>query len=354
MNTTGRTSELVRTTPATAPEETSAGPRRPWLALYAALLAVGAWAGAAGLVLGFLALPRTLEDRLPFGSPVLGGTALALLVALPASVLTVMAWHGHRRVLHVAVLDGVLLIGWIVVQVAFIRGFGVLHAVYLVVGLGLVVWGRAAIPDLVSSVRRSRPVRAPMPDVDALRIWRPAVAYSLLAFAALGYAVVALVLALAHARATPEPYLRIDATAYFTWGTIFYAPAILAAWLLASDVVWLLATAIGRRRPDFGAVLTAMAAAVGVGTLATLLPDLVTSPLRALGVIDEAAWETSISQHTGWFVFTWCSLALYVLLFLFVFPLAVRHSTSLRGAAAAVTGVLAFGVLQGVEYLFVR
>jgi hypothetical protein len=336
-----------------APEEAIAGLRRPWLALYAGLLALSAWGGAVGLATGLLALTRTLEERLPFGSPLVGGTALALLVAVPATVLAVMAWRGYRWVLHAAVLDGVLLIGWIVVEVGFLREVSVLHAVYLAVGVGLVVWGRTAIPGLITLASAPGRDKTRTWDVDRPRLWRPRVAYPLLAFAALGYAAVALLLALAGARAMPEPYLRIDAADYFTWGTLFYAPAILAAWLLASDVVWLLATA-ARRRPDFGAVLTAMAAAVGVGTLGSLVPDLVTSPLRALGVIDEAAWEASISQHTGWFVFTWCGLVAYLLLFLVTFPLAVRHSTRLRGAGALVTGVAAFAVFQPVEYLVIR
>lgn len=354
MNTTSRpTSVLARTVRSVPAEGVSGGRRRPWLAAYAASLALAAWAGAAGLALGFLALPEKLEHRLPFGSPVVGGLALVVLVAVPASVLTVIAWRGHPRVLHAAVLDGVLLIGWIVVEVAFLREFGVLHAVYLAVGAGLVLWGREAIPDLLNRTSRSPRDRPRTQHLHHLALWRPAVAYALLTVAAVGYAVVALLLALAGARAMPEPYLRIDAGAYFAWGTLFYAPAILVAWLLASDVVWLLATAL-RRRPDFGAVLTAMAAAVGVGTLGTLVPDLVTSPLRTVGVIDEAAWETSITQHTGWFVFMWCWLVVYLLLFLVAFPLAVRHSTRLHGVAAVLTAVLAFGVLQGVEYLILR
>ncbi len=246
-----------------------------------------------------------------------------------------------------------LLMGWVVVEVAFARGFGVLHALFLAVGAGLVVWGRPAVPELIAWAAGARRAGTPNRDFDRLPLWRPAVAYPLLASAALGYAVVALLLAGAGARAMPEPYLRIDANTYFAWGTLFYAPAIVVAWLLACDVVWLLATAVGRR-PDFGAVLTAMSAAVGVGTLGTLVPDLVTSPLRLFGVIDEAVWEASISQHTGWFVFTWCWLVIYLLLFLVAFPLAVRHSTGLRGPAAAVTGVVAFGVFQAVEYLVLR
>ena len=283
--TTEPTEQPVRTEPSMLQRDANARPRRPWLAAYAALLALATWAGAAGLAVAFSRVPEEPEGRVPFVDPVLGGLALALLVGVPASIVTVMAWRGH-------------------------------------------------------------PTRQ-------LSIWRPPVAYALLAFAALGYAVVALLLALADARAMPQPYLRIDADAYFTWGTLFYAPTIIAAWLLASDVVWLLATA-ARGRPDFRAVLTAMAGAVGVATLGTLVPDLVTSPLRAVGVIEEAAWEASITEHTGWFVFTWVTLIAYLLLFLVAFPLAVRHSTRLRGAAAVVTGVVAFIVFQCVEYLIVR
>ena len=184
-------------------------------------------------------------------------------------------------------------------------------------------------------------------------MFTPAVAYSLLATAAVGYAWVALLLALADARAMPEPFLRIGAEEYFWWGAVFYAPVIVAAWLLASDVVFLLSLA-ARRRPRFTRVLTAMAGAVGLGTLGTLIPDLITSPLRALGVIPEQTWEKSISARSGWFVFTWCTLTVYLLIFLVAFPLAVRHSTGITGWRAAVIGVLAFVVFQGVEYVFIR
>jgi hypothetical protein len=201
---------------------------------------------------------------------------------------------------------------------------------------------------------RSKPKTSEGVRVDRLDIlFRPPVAYSLLAMAALGYSLVALMLALADARAMPEPYLRIDAEEYFWWGAVFYPLVILTAWLLASNVVFLLALT-ARPRPQFTEVLTAMAAAVGVGTFGTLLPDLVTSPLRALGVIDEHAWEQSISEQTGWFIFTWCTLILYLLLFLVAFPIAVRRSTDIGGWRAACIGVAAFIVFQGFEYLFIR
>jgi len=146
-----RTQTPVSSAPSEATEHVTrtVAQRRPWLAAYAALLAVGAYGGALGLTTGFLALPRSLERRLPFGSPVLGAAALTLAVAVPATVLMVMAWGGHRRALHAAVLDGALLVGWILVEVAFIRELSFLQPFYAAVGAGLVVWGRSAIPDLL-------------------------------------------------------------------------------------------------------------------------------------------------------------------------------------------------------------
>jgi hypothetical protein len=123
--------------------------RRTRLAAYALLLAVGAYGGALGLATGFLALTRDMEQRLPFGSPVFGAVALTVLVGAPATVVTVLAWRGHRWALHAAVLDGALLVGWILVETAFIREVSPLQPCYAAVGVGLVVWGRSAIPDLL-------------------------------------------------------------------------------------------------------------------------------------------------------------------------------------------------------------
>ncbi|MGZ4794374.1 MAG: hypothetical protein ACXV8T_00625 [Acidimicrobiia bacterium] len=116
--------------------------RRPVLAVVGALDAVAAWAGAAGLVTGFLTLGRTVERRLPFGSPVLGGLALAAIVAVPSTALAWFAWRGDRRTGPVAVLSGGLLIGWIVGQVLVIRELSWFHPTYLVIGAGLVGAGR--------------------------------------------------------------------------------------------------------------------------------------------------------------------------------------------------------------------
>jgi hypothetical protein len=46
--------------------------------------------------MGSLQLSTKLGQRLPFGSSVFGAAALTALVGLPATVVMVMAWWGHR------------------------------------------------------------------------------------------------------------------------------------------------------------------------------------------------------------------------------------------------------------------
>ena len=120
------------------------GSRRSGLTAFAAVIALSAWGGALGLSIGFLSLPARLNDRLPFASPVLGGLALTLVVALPATWLASLAWHGDRRTDGWAVVTGGLLVGWILVELAFIRDFSFFHPTYLVIGLVLIWIGRRA------------------------------------------------------------------------------------------------------------------------------------------------------------------------------------------------------------------
>jgi hypothetical protein len=83
------------------------------------LLALGAFGGAAGLITGGVDLGPAAAD-LPFGSTVFGGWALAAVNGVLPTIVLVGAlrratWArlGHHLV-------GAALIGWIVVQVAFL------------------------------------------------------------------------------------------------------------------------------------------------------------------------------------------------------------------------------------------
>lgn len=129
----------------TANPSTATAPLRPLQRVLVALellLAVGAFGGALGLVTGALDLHEAADD-LPLASPVLGGIALALCNGvLPLVVATgTLRRAPWASVGHLAV--GAALIGWIVVQVAFI-GFGsALQAAYL--GYGVVVLALGAL-----------------------------------------------------------------------------------------------------------------------------------------------------------------------------------------------------------------
>jgi fermentation-respiration switch protein FrsA (DUF1100 family) len=104
------------------------------LAAFAAVNAVGGWVGAVGLAFGFIDLDDRLDGRLPFDSPVIGGIALAALVATPLTVLAWSAWTAGPRTDDIALLVGVLLIGWIAVQVVVLWALSPLQPVYLCIG----------------------------------------------------------------------------------------------------------------------------------------------------------------------------------------------------------------------------
>lgn len=84
----------------------------------------------------------TIDARLPFGSTIVGGIALAVVVAAPFSFLTVLAWRGDPSGGLVAVGCGVVLIGWLLVELAFIREFSFFHPLFGLVGIGFVDAGR--------------------------------------------------------------------------------------------------------------------------------------------------------------------------------------------------------------------
>ncbi|HEX9065572.1 MAG TPA: hypothetical protein VF843_10720 [Streptosporangiaceae bacterium] len=128
-----------RTTGPDAARGELAAVRRPGLAVFTGAIAVSAYGGALGLIAGFLSLGAVVTSRLPFASPVLSGIALMAVVAIPATVVCWLAARGDRRTGDATVLLGVLLVGWIVVELAFIRELSFFHPLFAVIG-GLLVW----------------------------------------------------------------------------------------------------------------------------------------------------------------------------------------------------------------------
>ena len=119
-------------------------PRRV-LILLAVLNSVGALAGAWGLATGLLDLGQTLNDRLPWGSPVFAGVALGFLVALPNGCLAAVALRRGRHTGLVGIAVGAAMVVWILVELAFIRELSFFHPLYVAVGVVMVWAGARAV-----------------------------------------------------------------------------------------------------------------------------------------------------------------------------------------------------------------
>lgn len=125
-----------------AASASGARPRRPWLAAAAAFNALAAWGGAVALLSGGTDFGEPINSRLPFDSLVLAGLALGLVVGLPLTVLAWWAWTGRPRTNEFALFAGVVLVGWIVVQVAVIRSFSFFQPAYVAIGVGFIAASR--------------------------------------------------------------------------------------------------------------------------------------------------------------------------------------------------------------------
>jgi hypothetical protein len=71
-------------------------------------------------------------------------------------LVAVLVWRRHPRDRDAATLAGVLLVGWIVVEVAVVRQFSALQVVYGLAGLGLIASGSrrmlAEVADVVTAL----------------------------------------------------------------------------------------------------------------------------------------------------------------------------------------------------------
>ncbi|MEV3936807.1 hypothetical protein AB0K52_12625 [Glycomyces sp. NPDC049804] len=98
--------------------------------------------GAVGLTFGWLSLGATVTSRLPWESTVVAGIALGAIVAVPNAALAAAALRGSAYCGPLSILAGVLVVGWIVVEVAFIREFSLFQPFYAALGLSQVWLGR--------------------------------------------------------------------------------------------------------------------------------------------------------------------------------------------------------------------
>lgn len=140
------------TRPEEAIAELSSPPRtgrRTVLALTSATVAVSAYAGALGLATGTDPYLRHLTGRLPLRSPLLGGLALGVVVAVPHTVSARDAWRGDPRSDQSATAAGSLLCAWLLAEYAVLRERSFLDPLYGAVGIGLILAGRQGTKEVL-------------------------------------------------------------------------------------------------------------------------------------------------------------------------------------------------------------
>jgi len=121
----------------------------------AAFNALSAGFGAYGLATGWLDLDATTTSRLPWGSTVFGGAALAAIVALPNAGVAVATLRRDPRYGRASIASGALLVGWIAVELAFIRELSPFHPLYAGIGLAQVWLGARQVSRRAAVSARS-------------------------------------------------------------------------------------------------------------------------------------------------------------------------------------------------------
>ncbi len=112
-----------------------------WLMLLSGIVAVWAFAGAAGLGTGVVSLGSTVQGRLPWHSSIFAAIMLAVIVGLPMAATSYLAATADRRAATAALVSGAALIGWILVQLALIRTGSWLQPVCVLLGAAILLLG---------------------------------------------------------------------------------------------------------------------------------------------------------------------------------------------------------------------
>ena len=140
---TPRTSKIIRVTSAVT----------------TGIIAFSAYAGVVGLVGGGISFGDTIDARLPFGSLVLAGAGLLVIVALPMTAAAIAAARDTRRSADIVFGAGLLLVAWIAVELAFIKAYSWFHPTYLVAAIVVLGqgWLMNRVPSPTARVPRSEP-----------------------------------------------------------------------------------------------------------------------------------------------------------------------------------------------------
>ncbi len=150
-----------------------------------------------------------------------------------------------------------------------------------------------------------------------------------------------------------KPWLAIPADVYYRYDRWILFPSMFGCWILAAGTAQLLSRFFGGKG-TFEDMLSAFGIAAGVSSLASLLHDLPDAFLAGIGLLDARWYEAQLNSPTIWRTILWILYGLFFVLFLVLFPKAVRSAQRIKTVPAIAIGVFSFVVYQGVFFIFNR
>lgn len=150
-----------------------------------------------------------------------------------------------------------------------------------------------------------------------------------------------------------QPWLAIAPEDYYAINRFMLAPSMFGCWILAAGAAQLLGRLAGGKG-SFEDNLSAMGFAIAVASLASLGHDLPDTFLGAVGLLDLEAYEVALNSPTPWRTLLWICYGTSAVLFLVLFPKAVRSAQGIGRTASTAIGIAAFAAYQGVFLVFNR
>jgi hypothetical protein len=151
----------------------------------------------------------------------------------------------------------------------------------------------------------------------------------------------------------PKPFFDIPSEVFYQYNRWWLLPSMFGCWILAAGVAQLLSR-LFRGKGTFEDTLSALGFATAAATLASLAHDLPETILGATGVINFRVYEAQLNAATPAALVLWIFYGLYAVLFVVLYPLAVRSAQKIKLGPAILVGELAFIVYQGVFFIFNR
>ncbi|TQM78938.1 hypothetical protein FHX81_1227 [Saccharothrix saharensis] len=118
------------------------GTPRVTTVLVAGFVALNAMAGSFGLLGGGIDMGPTITGLFPWHSAAVAGISLLAVVGVPMATAVLLALRRDQRWSVASMAAGLVLVGWIVVQVAVIRTFSWMQPASVIAGLVVYAAGR--------------------------------------------------------------------------------------------------------------------------------------------------------------------------------------------------------------------